>query len=314
MRNLEIIEAIENAKHVVVIAHINPDADSLSSASAIYTYMLKLHKKVSFFCASKTIDEKFKFLPWVEKLRSIFPKDADLAISLDCGAHERLGAQIDIDLINIDHHQSNDAYAKFNLVDPKAISTTQVLFDFFKENEISINSKMATALYAGLLDDSMGFTSPKTDFKSFEMARELCLLGADVVTCNRYINNYISLAAYRLKGAMMLSMKLLLDGTMALLHVDQTMMQMYGAKASDCEAALEEALYLPTVKVALLVRENRDRTYKASIRSNGKVDVSVIAKEFGGGGHLHSAGFRLGEGDIDLMTQKIINLTKEMMQ
>lgn len=314
MKNPEIIEAIENAKHVVVIAHVNPDADSLSSASAVYTYMLKLHKKVSFFCASKSIDEKLKFLPWAEKVRNIFPKDADLAISLDCGTHERIGTQVDIDLINIDHHQSNDEYAKYNVVDSNAISTTQVLFDFFKANEIAINQKMATALYAGFLDDSQGFCSIKMDAKSFVMVKELCDLGADIHSCNRYILNYTSLAAYRLKGAMMLSLELHGEGAIALLHVSQQMTQKYGARASDCEAALQEALYLPTVKVALLVRENKDRTYKASIRSNGEVDVSAIAKQYGGGGHLHSAGFKLGEADILETTQEIINLIKETMQ
>ena len=314
MKNPQIIQAIENAKHVVVIAHINPDADSLSSASAVYTYMLKLHKKVSFFCASKNIDEKFKFLPWIEKVKSNFPKDADLAISLDCGVHARIGIEIDVDLINIDHHQSNDAYAKFNLVNINAISTTEVLFDFFKENQIAINEKMATALYAGLLDDSSGFSGIKTGVKSFEMAQELCALGADIQSCSRYLLHYMSLAAYRLKGAMMLSMQLHEDGRIALLHVSQEMTQKYGAKASDCEAALEEALYLPTVKVALLIRENKNRTYKGSIRSDGSVDVSIIAKEFDGGGHLHSAGFILNDGEISAQTQKIIYLIKEIMQ
>ncbi len=314
MKNPKIIETIEKAKHVVVISHVNPDADSLSSASAVYTYMLKLHKKVSFFCASKNIDEKLKFLPWVEKLRDVFPADADLAISLDCGTHTRIGTEIAVDLINIDHHQSNDAYARFNIVDPDAISTTQVLFDFFKANEISINPKMATALYAGLLDDSSNFLSKKTDEKVFAMAKELCELGADVKTCSEYISKYMSLAAYRLKGAMMLSMNLHQDGEIALLHVDQEMMQKYGARASDCEAALEEALHLPSVRVALLLRENKDRTLKGSLRSDGSVNVNNVANIYGGGGHPHSSGFTLKTNDMQDVIKEIIQLIKEHKQ
>jgi len=314
MKNPKIIETIEKAKHVVVISHVNPDADSLSSASAVYTYMLKLHKKVSFFCASKNIDGKLKFLPWVEKLRDVFPADADLAISLDCGTHARIGTEIAIDLINIDHHQSNDAYARFNIVDPDAISTTQVLFDFFKANEISINPKMATALYAGLLDDSSNFLSKKTDEKVFAMAKELCELGADVKTCSEYISKYMSLAAYRLKGAMMLSMSLHQDGEIALLHVNQEMMQKYGARASDCEAALEEALHLPSVRVALLLRENKDRTLKGSLRSDGSVNVNNVANIYGGGGHPHSSGFTLKTNDTQDVIKEIIQLIKEHKQ
>lgn len=314
MRNKDIIDRINEAKHVVVISHINPDTDSLSSASAVYTYMLKLHKKVSFFCASKHIDENLKFLPWLDKIKNNFPKDADLAISLDCGSYSRLGVEVDIDLINIDHHQSNDNYGAYNVVDADAISTTQVLYDFFKANGIDINQKMATALYAGLIDDSSNFLSHKTDHRVFDMAKDLCHLGADSKSCSIFVSQHMSLAAYRLKGAMMLGMQLYNDATIAVLHVDQKMMQNYGAKASDCEAALEEALHLPTVKVALLLRENKNLTLKASLRSDGSVDVNAIAKKFGGGGHLQAAGFTLEQNDMQNATNKIIKLIKEHQQ
>ena len=92
------------------------------------------------------------------------------------------------------------------------------------------------------------------------------------------------------------------------------MMQNYGAKASDCEAALEEALHLPTVKVALLLRENKNLTLKASLRSDGSVDVNAIAKKFGGGGHLQAAGFTLEQNDMQNATNKIIKLIKEHQQ
>ncbi len=311
MKHSEIIERIERAKHVVVIAHINPDTDSLSSASAVYTYMLKLHKKVSFFCASKNIDEKLKFLPWTEKIKNSFPRDADLAVSLDCGSYERLGVELEVDLINFDHHQSNDNYGTYNVVDASAISTTQVLFDFFQANKIDINQKMATALYAGLIDDSSNFLSHKTDHRVFDMAKELCHLGADSKSCSIFVSQHMSLSAYRLKGAMLLDTKLYEDATIAVLQVDQAMLQRYGAKASDCEAALEEALYLPSVKVALLLRENKNMTLKGSLRSDGSVDVNSIAQHFGGGGHPHASGFTLPDNHMQEAVQKIIQLIKE---
>lgn len=172
---------------------------------------------------------------------------------------------------------------------------------------------MATALYAGLLDDSSNFLSLKTDEKVFAMAKELCALGADVKACSRYVSQYMSLAAYRLKGAMMLSMSLHDDGVIALLHVDQEMMKKYGAFPIDCESALEEALYLPTVKVALLLRENKNKTLKGSLRSIS-VNVNEIAKLFGGGGHPHSSGFTLETNDMQEVSKKLIQLIKEHRQ
>ena len=78
----EILNRIDKANHIVVISHINPDADSIGSASAVYTHILRLHKKVSWFCASKNISVKLKFLPWSEKIKNSFPASADLAISV----------------------------------------------------------------------------------------------------------------------------------------------------------------------------------------------------------------------------------------
>ena len=135
----EIVSRINNANHIVVISHINPDADSISSASAMYTYLLQKHKKVSWYCKTENISNNLSFIPWFEKIRNNFPSSADLVISLDCADLKRLGVEFETDLINIDHHESNTNFAILNLVEPNAISTTQVLFKFFKSNNIKIN-------------------------------------------------------------------------------------------------------------------------------------------------------------------------------
>ena len=287
----KIIKRIDEAKHVVVIAHISPDADSLGSASAMYTYLLTLHKKVSFFCASKDINTKLSFIPWFDKVRNSFVSSADLVISLDCGNIKRLGVDIEYDLINIDHHESNTKFGKFNLVDDKCISTTQVLFNFFKENNIFINKKMATALYAGLLDDSNGFLSDEVDGTVFAMSRELIELKAEYKLCNKFIMKYQTLACMKLKALMINNMTLLDDAKIALFLVTNEDMKSCGAIGEDCEVALEESLYLPTVDVAILLRENLDMSLKGSLRSSKEFNVSKIALELNGGGHKSRAGF-----------------------
>ena len=263
----EIIKRIDAAKHIVVIAHVNPDADSLGSASAMYTYLLTLHKKVSFFCASKNINPKLSFLPWSEKIRDSFPSSADLAISLDCGSKSRIGIELECDLINIDHHDSNSKFGHYNIVDFNCISTTEVLYDFFKVNNININKKMATALYEGLLDDSNYFLSDDIDGKTFAMSRELIECDADYKSCNKFIMKYQTLAGLRLKAIMLTNMKLLSDAKIALHLVSNEDMKKTGAIGEDCESALEESLFLPTVELAILIRENKDFTFKVSLRS-----------------------------------------------
>jgi len=288
-----IIKRIDAAKHIVVIAHMNPDADSLGSASAIYTHLLRLHKKVSFFCATKNIDQKLSFIPWFDKIRDSFPSSADLAISLDCGDIRRFGVDVKCDLINIDHHESNSKFGEIFLVDDSCISTTHVLFNFFKENEISINKKMATALYAGLLDDSNGFLSDEVDGTVFAVSRELIECGAEYKLCNKFIMKYQTLACMKLKASMITNMTLVNDAKVALFLVTNEDIDRCGAIGEDCKIALEESLYLPTVELAILLRENPDSSLKGSLRSSGEFNVSTVASQLNGGGHKSRAGFAL---------------------
>lgn len=287
----EILSRIEKAEHIVVISHINPDADSIGSASAFYTHILRLHKKVSWFCASKKIDPKLKFLPWVDKIKDSFPKSADLAVSLDCGDKSRVGIETECDLINIDHHSSNTNFGQFNLVDSGCISTTEVLYNLFTDNCISINKKMATAIYAGLLDDSYGFMDERVDGTTFALAQKLIDAGADYKLCNKFIMNYQSLAAFRLKAIMHTNMELFYDARVAVFCVSRKDMKSTGAMGVDCESTLEEALWLPSVEVSLLIRENSDMSLKCSLRSCSHVAVDKIASKFSGGGHASRAGF-----------------------
>jgi len=294
-----ILDVIKKARHVTVVAHIHPDADSAGSASALYTYMLQLHKKVTFYCATKTIDPALKCIPWVDKIKHTFPKSSDLVLSADCGDKSRLGEIPDILLINFDHHASNELFGNYNVVNKEAISTSQVVFDFFIHHDIAINSKMATALYAGLLDDSRNFLSSKVDEKIFDMAAFLCARGAKTIVIANHISKQIPLSAFRLKAAMMSKMQLLSEARIALFMVPLKMLDDYGAHHRDCELALEEGLYLPSVEISLLLCQNRDLSIKGSLRSKGKIDVNMIAQKFGGGGHMHSAGFKINNQSME---------------
>ncbi|MGB5965383.1 MAG: DHH family phosphoesterase [Sulfurimonadaceae bacterium] len=304
-------QAIENAQHIVLIAHIDPDADSFGAASAMYTHLMRLEKKVTLFCVTEQINPRLSFLPWFDKMRHQFPKSADLAISFDCGAYKRLGVEVPCDLINIDHHKSNEAYGTINVIDTTAISTTQVLFDAFYKHDIKINPKMATALYAGLLDDSHGFLAPKTDARSFQMAAALTEAKADINACANALFHQNSLAALRLKGMMFEQMYLLFDARVVIHLVTKEMLAMSGGREVDCEAALEESMGLPHVKLALMLRENRNGTVKGSLRSVGDLDVEHIAKHFGGGGHKHAAGLDVEGSSLDAVYQKLLTAIKE---
>lgn len=276
----KIIQRIALAKHIVVIADINPNAGSLGSASAMYTYILQQHKKVSFFSVSSQLNKKFSFLPWFEKIRTSFPSSADLAITLGCSSYEQIGANIECDVINIDYNECNTNFGKINLVDFKAISTAEIVYSWFKTNDIAINKKMATSLYAAILNDSNGFLSAKVNENTFEISKNLLQCKADSNICNEFIINYKSLAGLRLKAIMLSKMQLIFNAQIALFLVSEEEIKSAGAEVIDCRDVLEESLGLPTVKISVLLREGRNMAKEISLYSQDKQSALRVASFF----------------------------------
>ena len=308
-----LFEKIDAAEHVVLIAHINPDADSLGSASAIYTQMLRLQKKVTLFCATEDIDPRLALLPWFDKIRNQFPLSADLAISFDCGSYEQLGVEVTSYLINIDHCSLNTQYGDLNIVDTGAISTTQVVYKLLEQYGVKPNAKMATALYAGLLDNSLGFRSERTDEKTFMLAASLCQNGAQTRVCVEALFERTSLAALRLKSLMLQELQLFKEGRIAVIKVSQEMMLQSGAHLRDCEAVLYESLGLATVEAVLMLLQKRDGSIKGSLRCKSGLDVSNIAEIYGGGGDKTAADFEISGIEIDAAADNVLTkIQKEL--
>ena len=69
---------ILDAKHITIVT---TDA-SFANASALYTYILTLHKKVSIV-SDEEINIKYSFLPWFDKVRKKQPVSSDLILIVD---------------------------------------------------------------------------------------------------------------------------------------------------------------------------------------------------------------------------------------
>jgi phosphoesterase RecJ-like protein len=304
------LSLIEKSNHIVLIAHENPDADSLGSASSFYSYLLRTQKKVTFYCSSPNIADHLAFIPWIQKISNRFPVDADLAISFDCGSFGRLGVDYNGELINFDHHISNDQYGTLNYIDTSAMSTTQVVYEWFIGQDIKINGKMANALYAGLMDDTKCFRDPRCTLKIFGMAHRLLELGANHEQCVDGLYNSKTLASLRLQGEMLKRIKLVLDGQLALFVVDQELLGSTGASLGDCKAVLDEAMALKIVNIALLLAVRKKGGISVSLRSEGAVNASEIMQRYQGGGHRDRAGARVMDRSLEQIKEEIIECIK----
>jgi len=207
------IQTIKEAKHIC----IKTQSDSFSNASALYTYILTLHKKVSLV-SSESIDTKFSFLPWFDKVREMTPSSADVILDVN--------------------------------------SKTKELYDFFAINDIKINKKMATSLYASLLMEYNNFHKRDTNETVFTLASELITLNAEYKLCREYLNNRVGLYEFRLKSILFKNFILTDNARAVEVFICNDDLRQTGAILSDVYPLLEEFFTLVHVKEVTLKKSD----------------------------------------------------------
>jgi len=306
------LELIEKSRYILIITHVNPDADSIASGLALSNLFYENRIKHKVFNISSDLPKNLDFIERFDKITDQLPKFYDLAISVDCGTKKRLGFELpeDIPLINFDHHQSNNNYGTINLVDPMKSATAEIVYDFFRHNGLYITKNSAIALYVGIYDDSLAFSLSRCDELTFEKVNHLVEFGASPSYIANKMVRRDSLAKYRMIPKVLESLLLYDEGKIATIHAKEEWFKQTGAHPRDCEDALNMIMSMHIVRVAFFVRIVNG-VCRISLRSKGKIDVSKVAGTFDGGGHYNAAGCTIDSLDIEYARKKVL---KEVLE
>ena len=298
---------ILDAKHIVLVSHIHPDGDTIGSSLALYNTLKNLGKRVSLFNATKDeLPKEFDFIEGYNKISNTLPNFFDLLISCDCGSFDRLKIKKgDFDIINIDHHASNDGFGDTNIVLEEYSSAGMVVYKFLKENDIVITKNTAIALYTSIADDTGFFRYGGIGAKTFEAALELIKAGADPQEIARKVNSRQSLAKTRLRAFVLNNFEFHCDASIASIIISKEVLAQTGAKRRDTKNIIRHLRDIVNVEVAVMVLE-QDDFFKISLRSSGDKNVSKISIAHQGGGHKNAAGFNMVGKDAQSVTQDII--------
>jgi len=298
---------IQNAHYVLLVTHKNPDADTLSSGLALSNYFYENKIKHKVFNISSILPRKLDYLSRFDKITKDVPKYYDLVIYLDCANKDRVGLEFNSNIksISIDHHKSNKNFADINIIDSTTGSTAELVYSFFKENNINISKNVAECLYTGIYDDSLGFTTSRTDLKTFDVIRDLLNSNIDI----SYIANKLlmreSLSKFRIVPKILNTLELFYEGKLATVYLDDSWLIETGATKDECDDVIDQVLSIGIVKIALYFRvvENNVRV---SLRSKGDIDVSNIALLFNGGGHRNSSGVSVSSSNIESVKKELV--------
>ena len=310
---IEALDLIKKSRYILVVTHINHDADTICSALAISNYFKENKIKYSLYNKSKYIMKKLDFLGNYSKISDQIPKFYDLIITLDCANIKRTGLVFNegIPIINIDHHVSNDNFGTINLVNEKKASTAEIVFSLFEKNKMKISKQTAECLYVGIYDDSRAFSSSRCDDDIFLTMNKLVSFGAVPSYISSMFLHRDSLAKYRLIPLVLDSLELSFSGEVGIVCLKHEWLIQTGGSHADCTEALDMILKIKILNVAVLLSPTKNQTTKISLRSKRDKKALEIASYFDGGGHNTSAACVINLSNTDAVKQKILKYIKK---
>lgn len=297
----QIKQKIIAAKKTLLIAHKNPDGDTLGAALAFCWYLKGLAKEVDVACFNEP-GEALQFLPGVEgMIYEIDDAQYDLIFSFDSAdpklsgfdkSHPEIFSRRDRH-INIDHHMSNLMYAGINLVVTDCASTTQVLFYLFSHFKAIFTRDIATCLLTGLYTDTGSYMHQNTTSDTLRVGAELMSYGADLSSISKYVFHTKPVNQLRLWGRVLGRAKLT-DDQVVVSAITQADLNELNSNKDQLSGAIEFLKYVPGIRYAEILSEEEGGRVKGSLRTiRDDVDVSAIASGYGGGGHVKAAGFSI---------------------
>ncbi|WP_128894198.1 DHH family phosphoesterase [Longirhabdus pacifica] len=308
--------------HFLVISHVNPDGDAVSSTCAI-SYMLQAMNKTYQLVNQDVIPNKLSVIPnadqvkvWNEDFMTLQPFDAVIAV--DCADQMRMGScheQIigKLPVLNIDHHPTNDAYGTVNIICPSAASTTEIIYDLMDVISLEWNLPLATCIYIGLLTDTGGFRYANTTAKVMQIASHLISLGIDAHYFAQALLEQMTFSQIQLLKHALTTLTFDDDGSLGWITITKSDLSLVNASFSDSEGLVNLPRNVEGVEVAVLFKQYGDDEIKISLRSNGKADVAEIASYFGGGGHKNAAGATLHT-SLEKATLTVLEKCRQVIQ
>jgi phosphoesterase RecJ-like protein len=300
----QVVSELRAADKLLLTTHENPDGDALGSLLAMHGILTQLGKDSVMYMSPDEfpLPWEYRWLPLDQGLVMSPPPDVAerTIVFLDCGNIDRMPMdflQADgLHVLNIDHHHDNTRFGTVNLVCPVASSTAEMVWRIAKELHVEITPEIANALYVGLVTDTGRFMYENTSPTAHQMAAELIEVGVRPHEIYRKLWEDLPFRRLQLLQRALSSVERHDGGALTVAHLTKGDYEDTGALETDSEGVVDHMRAVEGTRVAVLVREllanDREGMRKVSLRAtDGSVDVSRVARAFGGGGHPQAAGF-----------------------
>ncbi|HUZ84688.1 MAG TPA: bifunctional oligoribonuclease/PAP phosphatase NrnA [Gaiellales bacterium] len=321
------VAALRAADRVLVTTHENPDGDAIGSLVAAAAALRARGTVVrAYLEPESTVPHEVSFLDTDGLEREVDPESIRgwTLLALDCGNERRIGLrQAELraaagTVVDVDHHHDNSRFGDVNLVDGSASSTAELLVRIIDGLGVEISPVVAEALYVGMVTDTGRFQYRTTSPDALRVAARLVEAGADVHRVFERVFESTRLGKLELLGRVIAHMTAHENGRLLVSYVTREDLATVEGDEATTEGLIDNLRAVEGVQVAALIREQLPLAdgsvtdNRVSLRSHGAIDVSVIARKSGGGGHKQAAGFS-HPGTVDQIRRFIVAEVAEQL-
>ena len=309
----EIQARLAKAKDVLIASHVRPDGDAVGSLLGLGLALKQAGKNVQMVLADG-VPSSFKYLEGSDQVKTKIEGTFDTFITVDCADFKRTGKPFETlgqPDINIDHHITNERFGKLNLIEGEEVATAAILTNHLPAWGYEITKPVAAALLTGLITDTLGFRTSNVTSECMRQAATLMETGVDMTEI--YMRGLIrrTYEATRYWGAGLSKLERkngIVWGTLTLEDRKNS-----GYSGNDDADLINTISAVDGFKVGMIFVEQHDNKVKISWRALEKgVDVSPVAKHFGGGGHAAAAGADVA-GSLSEVQDMVLTATREKL-
>lgn len=301
----DLIDIFAEKERFLILSHLTPDGDAFGSSVALKFLLEQFNKKADIY-SELPLPAQYRFLPgaeYIKNINSLSVEDFDVLVLVDCNNPSRVSYNGGIvekvkkfsgSKVIIDHHiEDNDSidFRCIKWIDPEKAATAVMIYYLFRTMGGKITPEIATNLYTAIIVDTGNFQFDNTTDEVLFIASELVRAGANPSYIYQQCFESWSTERFKLFVKMLNSVEIISSLAVACINKDD--FDETSTAEHDTERFVEFLRILKNVNISALFREIEKNSFKVSLRSKGDFDVSVVARQFGGGGHKNAAGYRI---------------------
>lgn len=306
---------LRGAENVLILCHKNPDGDTIGCAGALCLALKALGKNAAVLC-SDPIPSLYEYMGLQMFDGSFTP---GFVVAVDVASIQLFGDRNNVQTyaehvdLCIDHHASNSGYAYETLLDPGAAAACEIMIDVIEEMGVPLTPAIANCLYTGISTDTGCFRFSSTTARTHKAAARVMEAGANIEMLNARLFESRSRGRIEIEKMALESLEYFFDGRCAMICLTWDQIVSSGVAGAELEDLTSLPRSIEGVEVGLTLRQQKDGSYRISIRTAGAVDACAIARHLGGGGHARAAGCEIS-GNLDNARYAILEEVRKELE